>query len=434
MPRAHARSSLTLLFLLAAAIVATPARSSAQDAATSPSRQPLRVFLDCPCDFDHLRREVPVVDYVRDRADADLHVLITTQDTGAGGEEYVLYFIGLGELAARADTLRYVSQQFETEDEVRDGYTRTFGLGLVRYLVYTGRSAALDIDFAGSDEERQSVVPGDDPWNLWVFEASVGAELSGESRQKSQAFDASFEAGRTTEQFKIDIGFRADYEEEEFELRSGAIEVGRTREIEADAIVVWSIGPNWSWGISGAIGADQSVNQALYTEAAPALEYSFYPYTESTRRQITATYRVGVATYHYEERTIFDQISEIRPAQSLELAADFQQPWGDLIVSVEGSHFLDSPRQHRIDLFSRVEWRLLRGVNLDVRGNVARVKDQIYLSAEGLDDNEILIGQRELGTDFEYGIELGVSFTFGSIFNNVVNPRLGDGGDDFDGF
>jgi hypothetical protein len=72
-------------------------------------------------------------------------------------------------------------------------------------------------------------------------------------------------------------------------------------------------------------------------------------------------------------------------------------------------------------------------VNLDIQGNVARIKDQIYLSAAGLDDNEILIGQRELGTDFEYGIEVGLSFTFGSIFNNVVNPRLRTGGgDDFD--
>jgi hypothetical protein len=421
--------------LFAAVLLASPAILSAQDAPAGAGQLPLRVFLDCgPCDFDHLRREVPVVDYVRDRAVADVHVLVTTQDTGAGGEEFTFHFLGLGALEGRADTLRYVSQQFETEDEERDGYTRTFGLGLVRYMAYTGRTGGVDIEFGDVDEDQQTVNPQDDPWNLWVFEASIGAELSGESRQKDQAFEGSFEAGRVTEEFKIDIQFRADYQEEEFELRSGAREVSSTTEMEADAIVVWSLGPNWSWGIAGAIGKDQSVNQALYTELSPAVEYSFYPYTESTRRQITATYRVGMTSYYYEERTIFDQISELRPAQSLELAANFQQPWGELIVSVEGSHYLDSPRQHRVDLFSRLEWRLARGVNLDIQGNVARVKDQIYLSAAGLDDNEILIGQRELGTDFEYGIEVGVSFTFGSIFNNVVNPRLGDGGDDFDGF
>ncbi|MEP6508918.1 MAG: hypothetical protein ABJC63_11885, partial [Gemmatimonadales bacterium] len=47
---------------------------------------PLRVFLDCHtsgCDFDYLRTEIPYVDYVRDRSDASLHVLVTTQSTGS---------------------------------------------------------------------------------------------------------------------------------------------------------------------------------------------------------------------------------------------------------------------------------------------------------------------------------------------------------------
>lgn len=415
-------------------LLASPTSSFAQDAATGAELPPLRVFLDCgPCDFDHLRREVPVVDYVRDRTVADVHVLVTTQSTGAGGREFTFHFLGLGSLLGRADTLQYVSQQFETEDEERDGYTRTFTLGLVRYLAYTDRSSTLEIEFADGDDRRQTVNPQDDPWNLWVFEIDVGGELQGESQRKEAFLEGSFAASRTTEEFKIDFGVRGEYEELEFE-RGDGVEKRTTREIGGDAIAVWSIGPNWSWGISGAIGQDQSVNQELFTELAPALEYSFYPYTESTRRQITVTYRVGMATYSYYQRTIFDQTAEIRPSESLEIGAEFQQPWGELNLSLEGSHFLDSPRQHRVDLFTRLELRLFRGVNLDIQGNVARVKDQIYLSAAGLDPDEILIGQRELGTDYEYGIELGLSFTFGSIFNNVVNPRLGDGGDDFDGF
>ena len=428
------RVTLRTLFFLVAMLAASPAGSSAQDPQAASGQPPLRVFLDCgPCDFDYLRQEVPVVDYMRDRTDADVHVLVTTQNTGAGGEEYTFHFLGLGALAGRADTLQYVSQQFETEDEEREGYTRTFTLGLVRYLAYTGRSSSLEIEFSDDDEERQTVNPQDDPWNLWVFEIEVGGELQGESQRKEAFLEGSFAASRTTEEFKIDFGVRGEYEELEFERGEG-VKVSSTRDFGTDAIVVWSVGPNWSWGISGAIGQDQSVNQELFTELAPALEYSFYPYTEATRRQITVTYRVGMATYSYYERTIFDQISEIRPSQSLEIGSEFQQPWGELNLSLEGSHFLDSPRQHRVDLFTRLELRLFRGVNLDIQGNVARVKDQIYLSAAGLDPDEILIGQRELGTDYEYGIELGLSFTFGSIFNNVVNPRLGDGGDDFDGF
>lgn len=407
-----------------------PTSVLAQDVPTS-GQLPLRVFLDCGgCDFDYIREEVPVVDYVRDRTVADVHVLVTNQQTGGGGSERTFYFLGLGDLEGRADTLRYVSQQFNTDDEQREGYTQTLALGLVRYLAYTGRGAGLEIDFGNAgDEDQQTIDPTNDPWNLWVFEIDVSGELQGESQRKETVLEGSFEAGRITEEFKIEIEARGEYEELEFERR-GITELSTSRDLGGEAVAVWSINPNWSWGIAGSIGADQSVNQALYTEVAPALEYSFYPYTENTRRSITAEYQVGMQTFYYEDRTIFNQISEIRPKQSLEFSADFQQPWGELNMSLEGAHFLDDPKKHRIDFFTRLEFRLFRGVDLNIQGNYARVKDQIYLSAAGLDPDEILIGQRQLGTDYEYGIQVGLGFTFGSIFNNVVNPRLGGGDGD----
>ena len=400
-----------------------------------PQRAALRVFLDCEdCDFDHLRREVPVVDYVRDRTDADVHVLVTEQETGAGGSEYLFFFLGQRDLAGRADTLRYVSPQFQTEDEEREGYTRTFSLGLVRYLTYASMTERVDVGFRDPEEGPLPGAPQDDPWNLWVFRASVGAELDGESRRSDTSVDGSFSASRVTEEFKIDLNVRGDYQEQTFELDDGRTDVHSVRELDAQSTTVWSLGPNWSWGFSGSIGMDQSVNQSLFVRAAPALEYSLYPYAESTRRQITATYRVGIASFRYEEITLFDRLAETRPEQSLEISADFTQPWGELVVSVEGAHLIDDPSRHRVDLFTNIEFRLFRGVNLDIRGSVARIKDQIYLSAAELTDDEIIIGQRELGTDYEYEMEIGLSFTFGSVFNNIVNPRLNQGGNDFDRF
>ncbi|MDE2875175.1 MAG: hypothetical protein OXU69_13105 [Gemmatimonadota bacterium] len=67
----------------------------------------------------------------------------------------------------------------------------------------------------------------------------------------------------------------------------------------------------------------------------------------------------------------------------------------------------------------------MRGLNLDLEGGVARVKDQIYVSREDISDEDILLERRQLGTDFEYELELGFSFTFGSVLNNIVNPRMG---------
>ncbi len=37
---------------------------------------------------------------------------------------------------------------------------------------------------------------------------------------------------------------------------------------------------------------------------------------------------------------------------------------------------------------------------------------------------EIIAQQRALATNYEYYSGFGLSFTFGSIYNNIVNPRF----------
>ena len=73
----------------------------------------LRVFLDCDrdCDFDYLRREITFVNYVRDRRDAEVHVLVTQRETGSGGREFTLDFIGLEEFEGDEHVLVFASSE-----------------------------------------------------------------------------------------------------------------------------------------------------------------------------------------------------------------------------------------------------------------------------------------------------------------------------------
>ena len=417
-----------LLTVAAASLI--PSRGSAQEQMLDPGPEDslLRVFLDCErwmCDFDHLRREVSFVNYVRDRTDAQLHVLVTSQETAAGGEAYEMYFMGLEERAGQQDTLYFVSQESDSEEEERAGLTQTFKLGLVRYAAPTSAGPLLDIRYAAPAQARRRATSGTDPWNLWVFSVRGGAEFDGESRQSSQSFDGSFSASRTTESLKIDISSFARFSEDEFELNSGEVLVSTSRNINHEGLIVWSLGPHWSAGVRASALASTRVNQDLTIRAAPALQYSLFPYAESTRRQITFLYSLGLASFDYEEVTLFDKTSETHAEQRMEVSAEFQQPWGDINSGLEASVFLHDPSLHRIDLFARVEYRIVRGLSLDLEGSVARVKDQIYVSRENVPDEDILLERRQLGTDFEYELELGFSFTFGSVFNNVVNPRMG---------
>ena len=420
-----------LLFLLATPLMDRPGEALAQEeppaAAQEVLEQNLRVFLDCGrCDFDYFRREVPFVNYVRDRMDAQLHVLVTMERTGAGGMDYTFHFIGLGPYE-RQDTLHFVSRPDDTDDEVRRGMVRVFKLGLIPYVAGTPLGRRLDVTYQGprgepTEEERE------DPWNLWVFTARVSGEVEGESRSSEQSFDGSFGASRTTEELKVDLRVRGSYSESTFELSDGEELKSTSVNHEVEGLVVWSLGPHWSWGVEGSATVSTRLNQDLAVRVGPALEYNIYPYAESDRRQITFLYTVEGTYFDYEEITLFDVTTEFRVEQSLEAAAAFEQPWGQINASAEWSNYLDDFSVHRLDFRSGLEIRLFRGLSLDLRGSAARVKNQIYVPREDIPDEDILLERRQLGTDFEYSFDIGFSYTFGSVFNNVVNPRMSGGG------
>ena len=58
----------------------------------------LKVYIECTrswlCDFDYLRTELGMVDFVRDRFIADLHIQVNTQFTSSGGEQNTIVFKG----------------------------------------------------------------------------------------------------------------------------------------------------------------------------------------------------------------------------------------------------------------------------------------------------------------------------------------------------
>jgi hypothetical protein len=93
--------SFTLVVCL---LISLAASASAQQTSASGREGALKVFLDCDwCDEQYFRTEVTFIDYMRDRKDADVHVLVTTQGTGGGGTEYTLKFIGSTVRQRRAD-------------------------------------------------------------------------------------------------------------------------------------------------------------------------------------------------------------------------------------------------------------------------------------------------------------------------------------------
>lgn len=390
----------------------------------------IRVFLDCQffCDFDHFRREITMVDWVRDRQDAQVHILVTEQDTGGGGEEATFTFIGLREFAGRIDTLRHVSRNTDTEAEVRDGMVQTVTLGLVRYVATTRLGRRLRIDMPEVEEEIVQTSAAQDPWNLWVFTIGVGGSLDGERRERNRSFDGEIEANRTAENLKLNFRVSGDVNRSEDDLSDEGEPpdwfVNTSHDFSASQRAVWSLSDHWSFGLRSSQSSSTFLNNKFTMRGGPAIEYSVYSYAESTRRQLTFQYALETASFNYQDSTIFDRIAEVRPAHSLDINLEVQQPWGTVETSLDATQFLHDLSRHRINLSAELDVRIFRGFELRVDGSVSRIKDQLFLARRDLTPEEILIRRRQLGTDYRYGTSIGFQYRFGSKFANIVNPRM----------
>jgi hypothetical protein len=420
-------TTIALFVLLSAP---TRAGLSAQEVVPDTTSEALFVFLDCNgpgCDFDHFRREITWVNWVRDRTDGDVHLLITTQFTGGGGRQYTLDFLGRNGFLGGDKTTMYTSDPNDTDAEIRDGLTQTIALGLVAFVENTVVAPRLRVVYDAPDF---ATIQGEanDPWNLWVFRIGADGEMERESQERGYSLSGSASADRVSEEFKLNFNVRGRYNRDEWdELEEGETYVSTAEDYSSSLLMVWSVTDHWSAG--GRAGASKStrVNQDLSASVGPTVEFNIFPYQESTRRSITFRYSLEVATYNYIEMTVEGKMKETLPRHSLMIAAAVQQPWGEIYGSVEGIQYLHDLATHRVNTNLDIEYRLFRGFNLEIGGGLSRIKDQFYLTAEDLPPEEVLLRRRQRETDFRFDVSLGFSYRFGSKFANIVNPRMSGG-------
>ena len=386
----------------------------------------LRVFLDCGrvCDRDYLRREITFVNYVRDRRDAQVHVLVTSVGSG-GGTQYTVDFIGLEEFEGNDVTHPYSESRTDTRDETRAGIAQVLRVGFLHFIIDTPLAYQIVIgtDNGGNQPRPMMAQPEDDPWNFWVYRVNTNMRASGESSRTQRNFNGSVSANRTTEEWKIRTEIEGAYNESTTELSTGDFTDIRTR-YEIRGQVVKSLGEHWGASIRGEVSGSTFLNQDRVLGVSSGLEYNVFPYSESSRRSLTISYEVGAKMFDYEVETIFGKLEQTLPDQEVQVTFDVEQPWGDSRVRATVHNYLNDVGKYSAAVFGNLSFRIVRGLSVNLNASTSLVRDQLYLAKEDLTDEEILIERRQLATDSRYRISFGFSYTFGSIFNNVVNPRF----------
>lgn len=397
-----------------------------RDAHSQQSRP--NVFLDCRearCNYEYYRTEIDWVNWVRDRQVADVHIVMTAQGTGAGGREYLFDFIGTDEESPYSHQHSYQSLPTDTDREVLDALANTLALGLAIFANQSGYRGLATVVPAETGQPEGLVSPDevDDPWNLWVFRVRGEAGMDGESTYRNVRVEGNLAAWRTTPTWKFSISGGVGHNRLRIDLSDGTFRDNRTR-WNVDSRLVYALAEHWSVGVIGSTGRFLSYNLDYRLALTPSIEYSVFPYEETTRRSFTLVYGITGMYHDYTERTVYLETEETRYEQMLEIRFVQRQPWGSAWFGTSGTQFLHDTDLYRVSLWAGASVRIVRGFSVNISGNVSWVRDQIFLSAEGATDEEALLRLRQRPTDFDYGMEVGFSYQFGSIYNNVVNNRL----------
>lgn len=390
-------------------------------------RGAVKVFIDCEfCDMNYTKLQIPYVNYVRDVKKAEVYILVTSQLAGSGGNQNTFTFHGQKRFNNMNDTLIYTSNPDETSTVRREKRTNMLEMGLMRYVAKTPLSSKIEITHNLELEEEEVT----DRWNNWVFEISVRPEFQGEESNKELDLTTSLNITRITEELKLEVEMDNFYNRETF------IEYANTDSVETDTyirssrsmdnLLVKSLGDHWSAGLRWDLGSSTRENYNFVTEFLPSVEYNIFPYSESTHRQLRILYGVGLQYNNYIDTSIYNKTTEMLGKQSLRVAFQMQKKWGYINMSLEGSNFLNDFSKNRIELFTRVRLRIFKGLSLQVGGMIAHINDQLNLKKGDATEEERLLKLTELSTKYLFGGELALSYTFGSIYNNIVNPRFGN--------
>jgi len=383
----------------------------------------ISLYTECSCDRNFIRQEIPYVDHVRDQALADIQLFIFDIGMANGGRSYTLNFTGKNQFDPINTELVYETTPNMTKDEIRQGLVRKIELGLLGYLVHSDMADSIAFEIQQQTEKEDIANEIQDVWGNWIFEVYGKGRFEKETSRSNFYYEVGFEGDKVTENWRIRTDLELNQSGSMFK-RDGDEFKSEREKYAFQGSIVRSVSNHWSTGVFSGVKHDTYNNQDFSFNVRPAIEYNIFPYSEVLRREITFAYRIGYIRNSYLETTIFGKEQENLFNQSLDMEIRFRQPWGDISANLEASAFLHDFTRNRLEFDSNISVRVYKGLAVRLSTNLELIRDQLTLPAGDASIEDVLLKQRQIATDFETGFAVGVSYTFGAAFNNIINTRL----------
>ena len=399
--------------------------SNAQENTQENTNEELKIYLDCNvCDNTFIKQNLGNVQFVRDQGQGDVHLFFLTQNNGSGGRLYEIDFIGKNTLETINYKVSFSTDTNMTSDDVRKRILEYIKLGLVRFWIEKGTLEGVSVTAPTPEaEEELKKIEVKDPWNYWVFRVGANGWFNGQESNKSSNINFNVSAKRVTEKnkFSFRIGFNENkntftYDGEDI------VSINSGKNLNVSDVI--SISDHWSVGAFGNLGTSTFGNYDFYWSFQPAIEYNFFKYEESAKKQLVLSYRNGLRYNDYIERSVYAKDDELLWQHSISLGGSVRQEWGNINGEASFDQFLHDTKLNALNFYLGANVRLFKGFNFNVGGNYSITRNQINLPAGDVSLEELLLQQQQLESGYNYWFNVGISYSFGSIYNTIVNPRF----------
>ena len=325
----------------------------------------LNIYIDCDnCDQQYFKENFTIVNYVRDRKESDVHIIITDMRTGGGGTEFSLQFIGHDKYNSLTDTVVYSLPTNYTDEEERSSLLKHIQLGLVPYIMKTAYSDKLELSINSNLETEKEK----DPWKSWVFRISANGWGNIEKSYTSFNVYSGVSIQKVTPEIKIESNLHSNYEESKYRLYEddSLVYSNNTyqRSYRFSNLIVKSIGNHF--GVGGFFNIRNSTyqNLELKVNVNPAIEYNVFSYEEATSKQLRFLYSVGYSHFNYIDTTIYDKTQEGLFNQELRIMFKYVADWGSIDASISGSNYLNDFSLYSVRSFLGTEIRIFKACRL----------------------------------------------------------------------
>jgi hypothetical protein len=393
----------------------------------------LKVFIDCSntwCDLQYIRSAINIVDFLLDNAAADVHVLITSQSTGSGGDQYQLIFFGQKKFSNQTDTMRFSTDPNATEFEERALLLKYLKTGLIPFIVKTAAVKHIEISLQSTDTTVAGTTNStqtNDPWNAWVIRIGADGNINADANYKNANYSGNFSANRITDKLKTGLGVNWGKNKSTFTYEeNGALQkfVVNNHNWSVNHYLVKSINTHMSWSYETKYNQNTFSNNKGRVLLRSAVEYNIFPYKEVNTKSFTLSYGLTARRNYYYDSTIYDKTKESLYGHRATAYLSLNQKWGNSFAGITYNNYFNNWKFFNLGIDVYTSVRITGGLSFYIVAFGGLTRDQVFLVKGNTTAEEVLARRRQLASGYNYYTSVGINYRFGSKLNNVVNPRF----------